>query len=239
MKKRLLAGMLVAIMMLSMFPTMVFAVESPKKTSTVIADGTTYTLTEEYVNGTRIVKVIGDGEETTVTLNDEELNIYFNGRCISRSIVELEKEAASYDNLSSAQRITASKTSLYWNYSYYYSDNHFSEYGMYFSLESGNDTGSWSGFDNKNENARDLAYNFCSAVRTLDTDQWKASAASGTAAGSIAAGLAAGGPSMGITTVIGIVVALLPGGVAVAEWIAAYNDSLECNQIFLKFKQAL
>lgn len=62
-----------------------------------------------------------------------------------------------------ASKATASKYSLYWNYSYYYSDSRINTSGMFFSLSSGNTYGRW----------------------------------------------------------------------------AAYNSSLDCNQLFLKFKQAL
>lgn len=199
-------------------------------------DGVVYKVIESYIGNEKVVKVTDGNTETTVTLNDDELNVQSSSGTTALSVEELESAAEEYGQIST--RTTASKTSLFWDYYYYYSDTSFDKYGMYFSFRCG-DEGDWQGFDNKNEAARNIGYDYCTSVRALDTAQVAASAASGVAGGSIAAAVISAGPTGGIGAVVGVVVAILGGGVAVAEWVAAWNASLDCNQLFMEFKQEL
>jgi hypothetical protein len=204
----------------------------------VVFDGVTYTISEGYEGDTKVVKVTGGGEESIVKLTADTMEIKDTGAKQSTKF-KIDDSLSAVKPTAGASKTTASKYSLYWNYSYYYSDSRINTSGMYFSLSSGNTYGRWAGFDSKNLVARDKAYEFCSEVRDLDSNLWAASAASGASAGAIAAAIASAGPTAGIGTIIGIVAAILAGGVAIAEWVAAYNSSLDCNQLFLQFKHAL
>lgn len=196
-------------------------------------DGIVYTVVESYNENEKVVKVTDGDSETKVTLNDDGLSVQTDYGTTMLSAEELENEYSQ-----SVARTSVSKTSLFWDYYYYYSDSNFNKYGMYFSFRCG-DEGSWSGFDRKNKEARDIGYDYCSAVRALDTAQFAASAASGVSGGAIAAAIASAAPTGGIGAVVGVVVAIIGAGVAVAEWVGAWNASLDCNQLFLQFKQAL
>lgn len=161
----------------------------------------------------KVVKVVGDGEETIVKYDGDTLEIKeANSRQISK--IKVDESLNAVNPVAKASSVTASKTSLFWNYSYYYSDNRVNTSGMYFILSSGDKYGSWKGFDNRKTSVRDAALAFCAEVRTLDTNLWKASAATG-------------------------VSALFSGGVAIAEWVASYNSSLDCNEKFMLLKQVI
>ncbi|WOO35789.1 geobacillin-26 family protein [Anaerocolumna sp. AGMB13020] len=200
--------------------------------SSIDIEGVTYKL-EETINddGSKTVTVIGNGEINTITNDGEFLHV--NTETVDASSSKSYLIDINYDD-NTAARYTA-KYSLYWNYNYYYDQS--PPYGMFWYLESGNDNGTWTGYDYGESNLRDQAYDFCTNVRALDTAQWAASAASGASAGSIAAAIASAGPTAGIGAIIGVVAAILAGGVAVAEWVAAYNCSLDCNQSFQRVKQ--
>lgn len=166
---------------------------------TVDIDGIKYQIQEKYdLNADKIVQVIGNNEEITVLNDGKFLNINVSSIKAKthdkKYVIEIQEEQPNVD------RRSVYKSSLYWNYSYLYSAY---SRDTYWSLSSGNDSGSWSGFVDNRTTAEDYAYDFCSSVRELDSAQWAA------------------------------------GGVAVEEWVSAYNYSLDCNQTFSRFKRAL
>lgn len=236
--KKYLAFLMTLVMSLGLCAS-ASASTTDSQTFSLTIDGVTYQWEETAdVNGDKKVTVTGNGEITTVTNDGEALHVNTESiktRSIKNYIIELDNETATVPST----RATASKRSLYWNYYYYYNTNPASSTGgMYWSLESGKDNGSMTFYDYKNSTVRDLSYDFCSSVRSLDTAQWAASAASGASGGSIAAAIATAGPTAGVGAIIGIVAAIIAGGVAVAEWVSAYNCSLDCNDYFVRIKQA-
>lgn len=233
MLKKLLSLALIAVMVMEMGTTAIASSTNVSRKNVTI-EGITYTIDECYEGDTKVVSVSGNGTHNVVSLSGNTMEIANDTGTVNFTI---DKTQSS--NSQTMPRSSDSKKSLWWNYGYYYSDSSINNYGMYFRMDSGDTYGSWSGFDYKNKDARDLAYAFCAEVRNLDSQQWAASAASGVSGGSIAAAIASAGPTAGIGAVIGIVAALLSGGVAVAEWVASYNSSLDCNQLFTQFKQAL
>lgn len=228
----------------------IFSSASPVAATTVSDNSTfnfggiTYKL-EEKINddGSKTVIVKGNDEINTITNNGVQLIVEqetINEENFSSYVIDINYDDNN-DELLRASWDYTSKHSLYWNYFYNYDDVKVAPYGMWWYLSSGNANGEYSCYDNGNMTARDRAYDFCSNVRALDSAQWAAAAASGASAGSIATAIAAAvlsaGPTLGVGTIIGIVAAFLAGGVAIAEWVAAYNCSLNCNELFRRFKQ--
>ena len=199
----------------------------------IVIDGQSYTVEEWFEGNTKIVNVVNGNTNTLVVLNEEKLQIFGEDTSVEISMDEIEETI-----IGASARTTASKSSLFWGYSYYYSDSSYNRYGMYFSLKAG-ENDAWSGFDEHNEDARDIAYDFCTEVRELHSQQSVAVAASGTAAASIATGIASAAPTGGVGAIIGVVAGFLSGGVAVAEWVSAWNTSLNCDQFFLEFTQEI
>lgn len=231
--KRLICCLLVCTMITGASES-VSAAERENVTKTdIVIDGQSYTIEEWYEGDTKIVNVVNGNSSTFVVLNEEELQIYGKDMAVELSIEEVEESIIGV-----SARTTASNSSLFWGYSYYYSDSSYDRYGMYFKLEAGEDD-SWSGFDKHNEDARDIAYDFCTEVRELNSQQAVAVAASGASAASIAAGIASAAPTGGVGAIVGVVAAFLSGGVAVAEWVSAWNTSLNCDQLFLEFTQEI
>lgn len=230
-----LTSLVLALVMCLALCVPAFAMDFGNVTSTnITVEGVVYTIREWYKHNEKVVCVDSNDSHTVVTLSGNDLAIVSGAETITVSLDEEQNNDAQIMPLSSE-----SKRTLWWNYGYYHEDDQLSTYGMFFDLQSGDTSGSWSGFDNKNTAARDLAFGFCRDVRALDSKLWAASAASGVCAASIAGAIAAAGPSAGVGAVIGIVGAFISGGVGAAEWVGAYNCSLDCNDRFKQFKQAL
>lgn len=215
------------------------------QTTSIIVDGTQYTINETLNSAGDKVTTVTDNIETTKITND---GTYLYIEVSSNKTKSIEKQVIKIDysvQPNNSQRTTGSGTSLFWNYGYYYntSPSGSGNYGMFWSLDSGDTYGSWSGFDNNNQSARDLGYYFCSSVRSLDTTLGVATAASVVAGGSvataIASAIASAGPTLGASGVIAIVASFISGGTAAAEWYNAYNKSKDCNEYFIRFQQAL
>lgn len=100
-------------------------------------------------------------------------------------------------------------TTEYWDYYYYYSDANLDRNGMYFSFRCGEKA--WAGYVGEDTAALDLARDLCAAMRELNAAQRTAAASAGTDS----------------------------SHVETAEWAIARNEALDCDQLFLQFKQAL
>jgi hypothetical protein len=229
--KKLLSMVLIAVTVLLSSST-AFA-QTEITSNTVTYNGITYQIHEGIdENGNKEVIVIGDGVKTTVVNDDNVLLVTEETKLgITETSHILNYDDSSNDNITIQS--TGSLSTPFWNYHYYWNDDSYSLYGMFYGLDSGDTYGSWYNYT-KNATAISGAEGFMDDVRDIYNQQWGAIGSLGFAAASAIAG-ALSAPS-GVGAVVGIVLAA--GGTigSAGFWVAAYTSSLSANYNFTLFK---
>ena len=222
--KKILSFLLMFTLVIGLFAMPVQA----STTDEIVFDGVTYQISQAVVDGKLQVTVVGDGEITVVTNNNNETLTVESLNPRTRTVAESYTIDITPEAMSVESRSFSSHQTPFWGYSYYVTMP-FSTIGQYWFLEAGNN-GRRSGYDYFDRNSREYAERFMLNVHNISNQQAMVIATGGAAlAGVIAGALSA---PTGLGAVIGIVLAA--GGFASSAvfWLAAVSSRQEADYNF-------